>query len=219
MQVGIIGAGKLGATVGRLWANAGHKVRFATRHPDKLKDLVKDIGENASIGTSTEAARFGGVVFVAVPFGAWPALAREIGPEIDGKVVADAGNLYPARDGKMAEDAIKGGGSGVYLAALLPKARVVRAFNSVNFKTLASEAHRAGERLGMMIAGDDKKAVDIVAGLVRDAGFEPVMVGPLRDANRFDAGAPAYNKSMTAAELRKALGLVDARSDRGAIEK
>jgi predicted dinucleotide-binding enzyme len=210
MQIGIIGAGKIGATVGRLWAKAGHKVRFATRHPDELKELVKGIGENASLGTSKEAARFGEVVFVAVPFGAWPALAREIGAEIEGKVVADAGNLYPARDGKMAEDAITAGGSGVYLGALLPKALVVRAFNSVNFKTLASEAHRAGERLGMMIAGDDKKAVDIVAGLVRDAGFEPVLVGALRDANRFDVGTPVYNKAMTAAELREALGLTTA---------
>jgi predicted dinucleotide-binding enzyme len=125
--------------------------------------------------------------------------------------VADAGNLYPARDGKIAEDAIKAGGSGVYLGALLPKALVVRAFNSVNYKTLASEAHRSGERLGMMIAGDDNKAVEIVAGLVRDAGFEPVEVGPLRDANRFDAGTPVYNKAMTAAEYRKTLGLTDAR--------
>jgi predicted dinucleotide-binding enzyme len=210
MRIGIIGAGKIGATVGRLWAKAGHEVRFATRHPDKLKDLIKDIGENASIGTSKEAARFGDVVFVAVPFGAWPALADEIGAEIEGKVVADAGNLYAERDGKMAEDAIKGGGSGVYLAALLQKARVVRAFNSVNFRILASEAHRAGERLGMMIAGDDKRAVDIVSGLVHDAGFEPVMVGPLRDANRFDAGTPVFNKAMTAGELRTALGLADA---------
>jgi predicted dinucleotide-binding enzyme len=92
----------------------------------------------------------------------------------------------------LAEDAIKAGGSGVYLAALLAKARVVRAFNSLYYKTLASEAHRSGERLGMMIAGDDKKAVEIIAGLVRDAGFEPVVVGPLRDADRFDAGTPVH---------------------------
>jgi predicted dinucleotide-binding enzyme len=210
MQIGIIGAGKIGGTVGRLWAKAGHKVRFATRHPDELKDLAKEIGDNASIGTSEDAAWFGEVVFVAVPFGAWPELAREIAPEIDGKVVADAGNLYPARDGKIAEDAIKAGGSGVDLGALLPKALVVRAFNSVNYKTLAPEAHRSGERLGMMIAGDDTKAVEIVAGLVRDAGFEPVGVGPLRDASRFDVGTPVYNKAMTATELHKALGLPDA---------
>jgi predicted dinucleotide-binding enzyme len=79
MQIGIIGAGKIGSTVGRLWAKAGHKVRFATRHPDELKDLAKEIGDNASVGTSEDAASFGEVVFVAVPFGAWPALAKEIG--------------------------------------------------------------------------------------------------------------------------------------------
>ena len=207
MQIGIIGAGKIGATVGGLWATAGHKVRFATRHPDQLEGLVRKIGANASLDTSREAAKFGEVVFVAVPFGAWPLLAREIGAEIEGKVVADAGNLYPARDGKMAEEAISSGGSGVYLGKLLPKARVVRAFNSVNYKVLESEAHRPGQRLGMMIAGDDEQAVDTVAALVRDAGFEPVVVGPLRDATRFDVGTPVYNKAMTAAELRAVLGL------------
>jgi predicted dinucleotide-binding enzyme len=72
---------------------------------------------------------------------------------------------------------------------------------------LASEAHRSGEKLGMMIAGDDKQAVEIVAGLVLDAGFEPVIVGPLRNASRFDVSTPVYNKPMTAAAYRKALGL------------
>jgi predicted dinucleotide-binding enzyme len=207
MRIGIIGAGKIGGTVGRLWAKAGHEVRFATRHPDQLESLVRDIGDNASLGTTREAAKFGNVVFVAVPFGAWPTLVGEIGPDIDGKIVADAGNLYPARDGKMAEEAIKAGGSGVYLGKLLPRARVVRAFNSINFKVLESEAHRAGDRLGIMIAGDDKQALATIADLVRDAGFEPVIVGPLHDAKRFDVGTPVYNKPMTGAELRAALGL------------
>lgn len=113
--IGDLSLKRLVMTVGSLWAKAGHEVRFATRHPDELNNLAKEIGENASIGTNKEAARFGEVVFVAVPFGAWPDLARVIGPEIEGKVVADAGDLYPARDGKMAEDAIKAGGSGVWV--------------------------------------------------------------------------------------------------------
>ena len=186
---------------------AGHKVRFATRHPDQLRDLTKGIGQNASTGTIKEAAQFGEVIFVAVPFRAWSELAKEIGSDIEGKIVADAGNLYPTRDGWMAEDAIRQGGSGVYLGKLLPKVKVVRAFNSLNYRVLASEAHRSGEKLGMMIAGDDKQAVEIVAGLVRDAGFEPVIVGPLRDASRFDVSTPVYNKPMTAADYRKALSL------------
>ena len=70
---------------------------------------------------------------------------------------------------------------------------------------LESRAHRVGERLGRMIAGDDTQAFDTIARLVRDAGFEPVVVGPLGDASRFDAGTPVYNKAMTAAELRSAL--------------
>jgi predicted dinucleotide-binding enzyme len=215
MQIGIIGAGKIGGTVGRLWAKAGHKVRLASRHPDQLRDLAEEIGQNGSTGTIKDAAQFGEVIFVAVPFGAWPELAKEIGRDIDGKIVADAGNLYPRRDGKVALDAIKQGGSGVYLGKLMPNVKVVRAFNSVNYGVLASEAHRSGEKLGMMIAGDDEHAVEVVAGLVRDAGFEPVIVGPLHDASRFDVGTPVYNKAMTAAEYRKALGTLT--GNRGAI--
>ena len=82
---------------------------------------------------------------------------------------------------------------------------MVRAFNSVNFRMLESRAHRVGERLGRMIAGDDKQAFDTIARLVRDAGFEPVVVGPLRDASRFDEGTPVSDKAITAAELRTAL--------------
>jgi 8-hydroxy-5-deazaflavin:NADPH oxidoreductase len=205
MQIGIIGAGMIGSTVGRLWADAGHTVRFATRHPDRLDGLVKEIGANATATTVPTAVRASDVIFAAVPFGAWPALARDIGSDLDGKIVADASNPYPQRDGAMAKQAIDAGGTGAYFAALLPNTRLVRAFNTVYFATLKSEAHRAGERLGIPIAGDDQAALDTIAGLVRDAGFDPVVVGPLRDARKFDVGTAVYNKPLTAAELRREL--------------
>ena len=208
MDIGVIGAGMIGGTVGGLWAKAGHPVRFATRHPQSLGPLVADAGPNASAGSPEEAARFGEVVFCSVPYGAWPSLALAIAPLVTGKVVLDSANPYPRRDGDFARQAIAAGeGAGVPVARLLPGALLVRAFNSVYFKTLQTEAHRAGDRVGIPLAGDDPAALDIAARLVRDAGFEPVVVGPLASARFFDPGTPVYNTGMSGADVARALGV------------
>jgi predicted dinucleotide-binding enzyme len=171
--------------------------------------LIAQAGLLASAGTPAEAARFGEVVFCSVPFGAWPTLAPELAPLLSGKVVLDSANPYPDRDGAFAHETIAAGeGAGVPVARLLPGVRLVRAFNSVYFKTLQSEAHRAGDQVGIPLAGDDPPALELAARLVRDAGFEPVMVGPLVSARSFDAGTPVYNTGMSGAQLARALGVV-----------
>ena len=209
MNIGIIGAGNIAGTVGLLWAKAGHPVRFGTRHPDELGPLIAQAGLLASAGTPAEAARFGEVVFCSVPFGAWPTLAPELAPLLSGKVVLDSANPYPERDGAFAHETIAAGeGAGVPVARLLPGVRLVRAFNSVYFKALQSEAHRAGDQVGIPLAGDDPPALELAARLVRDAGFEPVMVGPLASARSFDAGTSVYNTGMSGAQLARALGVV-----------
>ena len=208
MNIGVIGAGKIGGTVGVLWAKAGHLVRFGTRHQESLGPLIAEAGPNALAGSPEEAARFGEVVFCSVPYGAWPSLAPALAPLVSGKAVLDSANPYPGRDGDFARAAIAAGeGSGVPVARLLAGARLVRAFNSVYFKTLQTEAHRAGERVGIPLSGDDAAALDVAARLVRDAGFEPVVVGPLARARSFDPGTPVYNTGMNGAELARALGV------------
>src|SRR4051794_15352890 len=107
MRIGIIGAGMIGSTVGKLWAAAGHDVRFASRHPEKLKSLVSDIGEHASAGTPEDAAKFGEVVMITVPLHALPDLAKDIAPSLSGKVVLDTSNSYEKRDGDAALDATR----------------------------------------------------------------------------------------------------------------
>jgi len=208
MKIGIIGAGKIGGTVGVLWAKAGHLVRFGTRHPQSLGPLLAEAGPNASAGSPEEAARFGETVFCSVPYGAWPSLAPALAPLVSGKVVLDSGNPYPERDGAFAREAIAAGeGAGVPVARLLRGTRLVRAFNSVYFKTLQTEAHRSGDRVGIPLAGDDAAALDVAARLVRDAGFEPVVAGPLASARSFDPGTPVYNTGMSGADLARALGV------------
>ena len=211
MRIGIVGAGNIAGAVGVLWAKAGHSVRFGVRHPDRLGPLLEKAGRGASAGTAAEAASFGEVVFCSVPYGAWPDLAPALASHLAGKVVIDSANPYPDRDGAFAREAIEAAdGAGVPVARLLPGAHVVRAFNSVYFRTLETEAHRAGERIGIPLAGDDEAALAVAAGLVGDAGFDPVIVGPLARARDFDVGAAVYNTGMDGPALAQALGVTPA---------
>src|ERR1700694_5370884 len=134
MKIGIVGAGKIGGTMGRLWSKAGHQLRFGTRHPEQLAGLAAELG--ASAGTPKEAVAFADVVLLAVPLNAVPDLAKSA--PFSGKVVLDATNAYSQRDGKLAEDAnAQAGGSSAWVAKKLGSARVVKAFNTVYFATLA----------------------------------------------------------------------------------
>lgn len=211
MNIGIIGSGNIGGTVGTLLAQAGHEVMFSSRHPEELAELVKRAGARASKGTPEEAARFGQAVLISVPFKALPELGQTLSPILSGKVVLETGNPYPERDGAIAEEVIDTDrGTGPFVAGWFLGARLVRAFNSVWYKTLLSEAHRNPPRVGIPIASDDPEALDVAAGLVRDAGFDPVIVGNLSRTLEFDVGSPVYNTSMSAKDLRKALHLSEA---------
>ncbi|HEU4731934.1 MAG TPA: NAD(P)-binding domain-containing protein [Kofleriaceae bacterium] len=205
MKIGIIGAGHIGGTLAKLWVAAGHEVLLSSRHPDELRPLADKLGPRAHVGTPREAARFGDVVLISVPYKALPELGRDLKAELAGKIVLDTCNPYPQRDGAMAYDARKKG-TGVASPELLPGTRLVRAFNAINAGSLASEAHRKPPLVGIPLAGDDPEALKLAERLVRDAGFDPVVVGGLARARDFDVGAPVYTKLLTAAELRKALG-------------
>jgi hypothetical protein len=206
MKIGIVGAGKMGGALAELWAKAGHEVMISSRHPDELKSQAQAIGPNVHVGTPREAAAFGSVVLIAMPYGQWPQISDEIKSETVGKTVMDLTNPYPDRDGPMAEQARKES-TGVANPKYLPGAHLVRAFNSIIYTDLRSQAHRAGEPAAIAVAGDDDKAVAVTSQLVRDAGFEPVVVGRLSSARSFDVGTPVYVKVLTAAQLRQQLGL------------
>ena len=205
LKIGIIGAGKIGGTLATLWAKAGHEVLVSSRHPEELQELARSLGPKARAGTPREAAVFGEVVLISVPYGALPQIGKDLRNELTGKVVLDTGNPYPERDGDMAVEARRKG-TGVASAEFLPGVRLVRAFNAINYRNLQSEAHRKGELVGIPIAADDAQAVDVASRLVRDAGFEPVVVGPLAKAKLFDVGSPVYTQLLTARELKDRLG-------------
>jgi predicted dinucleotide-binding enzyme len=206
LKIGVIGAGHIGGTIGGLWTKAGHPVFFSSRHPEELQDLVARLGPLAQAGTVDQAIAFGDVVFIAVPYGALPQIGRDYGKSLAGKVVLDANNAVAGRDGAIADE-VERNGIGVTSQKYLPGARLVRAFNTLPYTIFEREANRAAPRLAVPIAGDDQQAVQVAVGLVRDAGFDPVEVGKLADARRFQRGAPGYGQSLSAAELRQKLSL------------
>ena len=206
MKIGIIGAGHIGGTIGELWVKAGHPVFFSSRHPEELKDLVARLGPLAQAGTVDQAIAFGEIVFIAVPYGALPQIGKDYGKSLAGKIVLDADNAVASRDGAIADEAERDG-IGVTSQKYLPGTRLVRAFNTLNYMTFAHEANRPAPKLAVPIAGDDPEAVQVAAGLVRDAGFDPVEIGKLADARRFQRGAPGYGQNVSAAELKQKLSL------------
>jgi len=204
MKIGIIGSGNIGGTVGTLWVKAGHQVLFSSRHPEELKPLVERLGPLARAGTVREALTFGDVILIGVPYGAYPQLGKDYAGEFSGKIVLDAGNAVQARDGDITKET-RENGIGITSAKYLQGARIVRAFNTMNFRRLESNSNRSGARMAIPIAGDDKEALAVAQTLVRDAGFDPVIIGGLESAKFFAQGGPLYGQDITAQEMQERL--------------
>ena len=181
-RIGVIGSGNVGSALGGVWAKAGHEVMFASRTLENDKALAAKLGANARAGTPKEAAAFGDVLVFSVPYGALPDLGKSLASTIKGKIVIDACNPFPGRDGDIANWA-REKGAGLASAELLPGARIVRAFNAVGAARMGN-VHQEPGRVGMPIAGDDKEAIDVASRLIREIGFEPVLIGGL-DMGRF----------------------------------
>ena len=211
MRIGLIGSGMIGSTLAELWVKAGHDVRLSSRHSNDLKALADKLGPRATVGTPADAAQFGRVVLLAVPLKAIREIAVDVGDALRGKVVLDAGNAYEQRDGAAARDAAKHSkGSAGWAASQFPETQWVKAFNTVNFKLLASQAHRQGDRIGVPLASDDAEALALAAQLVRDAGFDPVVVGGLERGKEFEPDSRPYDSGMSGPDLRKLLSSTQA---------
>lgn len=207
MEIGVIGCGKIGATAARLFVDAGHDVAIAnSRGPDSLTDLVQDLGESARPATVADAASSAALVLVAIPFGRYGELPAEA---LGNRIVVDATNYYPERDGHVRELDEDATTSTELLAAHVPDARVVKAFNTVMWKDLRERGSQGplDERLVMLVAGDDQDAKDRVSALIEEIGFAPVDTGSLAEGGRRQQpGSPAYVKPLRLNEARDELG-------------
>jgi predicted dinucleotide-binding enzyme len=201
LKIGIIGTGRIGGALARHWVKAGHEVLVSSRHPEELQPLAKELGARAHVGQPREAAAFGSVVLVSVPYGAMPQIGTDFAAELAGKVIIDTSNPVDGRDGPEAAE-WKRKGAGVSTAELLKSSRVVRAFNCIPAASLAERANRQPDRIAIPIGGNDAAAIAIAERLIRDAGFDPVMVGTLAESKQFDLGQPLAQGNLSAAELR-----------------
>lgn len=213
MRIGIIGAGNIGGTLGRLLVTAGHHVRFGLRNPAAAEALVEELGSRPSAGSQRSAIDFGDCLVFAGPFLAWPGFAQDHGAALAGKVVIDAANPVPSRDGAVAAEVNKNGQpSGAYVAGLLPAGHIAKAFNTVYWMDLRDKAFQTPVRLGMPFAADHPDAVRNTEHLARDAGFDPINIGLLSQAGALEPGSAIYAKSMTAAQIAATLRLDEARA-------
>ncbi|MBF8270675.1 MAG: NADP oxidoreductase, coenzyme F420-dependent [Gammaproteobacteria bacterium] len=204
MKIGIIGTGKIGGTLARHWVKAGHEVFISSRHPENLQSLAQELGPKAHAGTPREAAAFGEVILVSVPYAAIPQIGNDYAAELAGKVILDTSNPFERRDGPMAAAALKQG-AGKASAEFLKTNRLVRAYNCIPAAVLAGQATRTHDRIAIPIAGDDAEALAVAERLVRDSGFDPVVVGTLEDSRIFELGQPLATGQMTAAEMQQKL--------------
>ena len=202
MKIGILGAGNIGGTLARYWAKAGHEVFLSSRHPKDLKKLVKEVGAGAQAGTLEEAAGFGEVIVLAIP---WRNKESLPSPGLfQGKVVIDAMNPYSAFGGVMN---LGKSTSSEEVAKLLPGARLVKAFNTMASRDLQQGPFKSGkDRLSIFVAGDDAEAKRIVSGLIEEIGFVPIDTGSLKEGGRLQQPrSPIYAKRLTEEQARALL--------------
>ncbi len=213
MKIGIIGSGNIGGTAARLFAAAGHEVALSHKGgPESLREQVAQLGEKARAMTVDEAAAFGDVVLLALPWRTREDLPAE---RLAGKIVIDATNpyrpdfsVYDLGDSSSSEEMLRA----------VPGARLVKAFNTLFSKDLASRGRPdlpLDERTALFLAGDDPQAREIVSRLVEEIGFAPVDTGGLRAGGRLQQpGSPLYARNLTGADARAALRAAQAGAGR-----
>jgi 8-hydroxy-5-deazaflavin:NADPH oxidoreductase len=206
MKIGIVGSGRVGGGIGSVWVKAGHEVMFSSRHIEHDKALAAKLGANAHAGTPREAAAFGEVVMISVPYGALPEVGKDLEALIKGKIVIDTCNPFVWRDGEIATWA-REKGAGLASAELIPGARIVRAFNAIGAARM-STAHQDPGRIGMPIASDDAEAIVVASNLIRDIGYEPIVIGDLEMGKYLMPGTPLSGEQ-TPEEIRKIAATLD----------
>jgi len=203
MKIGIIGAGFIGRALASVSVKLGHDVMVSnSRGPGTLFSLMGTLG--VKVGTVAEAAAFGDIVVIAIPFSAYVSLPPE---PLKDKIVVDANNYYSQRDGNVAALDSKSTTTSQMLAAHLTDSRVVKAFNAIVAHDIEGDGQPAGSpnRRAHPIAGDDAAAKAEVTTLIEQIGFDVVDAGELAEGWRFQAGTPAYCVRLDIAELKSAL--------------
>ncbi|MCX5558924.1 NADPH-dependent F420 reductase [Streptomyces sp. NBC_00038] len=200
-KIGILGAGNIGKQIARLAATHGHHVLLSnSRGPQNLPfDIILELGQNVTRSTAQETVAESDLLVVAIPLANY----TQIPQPPAGKIVIDAGNYYPDRDGLIPELEEERTTTSELLQTHLPQARVVKAFNHIPALALTADAQPPGSqnRRALIVAGDDPEARMTVATLVDEFGFDPLDIGQLAEGWRVERGTPGYLPRFTKTEL------------------
>ena len=201
MKIGILGAGAMGGTIGKLWAQSGHTVMFSSRHPDKLKGLTDEVGENASAGTVKDAISFGDVVLLAINYWTLDAALSEM-HDFD-KVIFDCTNPYEYGDsGKIVRSIEENISGGEVLQRRLPEAKVIKAFSSITPGKMNSKHHKE-PLLVIPYTASEESLKEIAIKLISDAGFAPFYHGNLKDSKAVEMFGMYDGRILTLEEAKK----------------
>ena len=203
MKIGVIGAGFIGRLIAIHSVRNGHDVMISnSRGPNSLRSAVAAI--KCKSGFAEDAAKFGDIVFLAIPFSNYRSLPAQA---LAKKIVVDANNYYPDRDGPIPELDSGEATTSELTAAYLKDSKIVKAFNAIMANDLEKDGLPVGSagRRALPIAGDDKAAKAVVAKLVDEFGFDVVDAGPLSEGWRFERARPAYCVPFKRDELAEVL--------------
>lgn len=200
MKIGIIGAGSIAQTYGRLWHEAGHDIMLSARNLAKAETAAGKIGLSA--GSASDAAAFGDVILLAVNYPTLDSAIDAIGAAAKGKLVIDATNPLRWTENGGTERVIGADALAAELtAARLPEARIAKSFTTLWTEHVENHSDRANPAIAMPLAADAKADRDTVAALISDAGLVPVDLGPLSQSRPLDPPSPIWNVVLTPAEL------------------
>ncbi|HEY0792339.1 MAG TPA: NADPH-dependent F420 reductase [Chthoniobacterales bacterium] len=207
IHIGILGSGNIGKNAAKHFVRVGHRVRLSnSKGPETLTATVAEIGPEAEAATTADTVAFGEVILLAVPWAKRAAaFAAAGGPAaFAGKIVIDA--LNPYTEFPSVEE-LHGRTSSSVVASELPDARVVKAFNTIYFETLANGSKRADapDRIALPVCGDDPAAKRIVCALIEQIGFDAVDAGTLAQSRRQEPFQPLYNKDYPATQVLQEL--------------
>lgn len=208
MNIGIIGAGNIGATLARKLVAGGHAVKLAnSKGPQSIQDLANEIGAQAV--TREEAVSGVDVIILSIPFANYPDLKQTLSHVPQSIVVIDTSNYYPGRDGAIKE-VDDGKPESVWVSEQIGRP-VIKAWNAVLAATLANKGQPAGSstRIALPVAGGDTHAETIAQDLVEETGFIALAAGNLEDSWRQQPGTPAYCTELTLPQLKLALAAAD----------
>ncbi|HBY68847.1 MAG: NADP oxidoreductase [Flavobacteriaceae bacterium] len=207
MKIGVIGSGNIGGNLGKHWAKAGHEVLFSSRHPEQLNDLVREAGGNSKAVSLDEAWEANADVYLlATPFNAIDKLSEVYAGEYGNKILIDATNPYPERDGEMAQEVRDSNrNASEYTAMKFNTAKTAKAFNTIYADHLKDRAFRETDKLAVPFAAQDEESKQVTQKLIEDIGFDSVYIGELKDTKIMDPEQKLYGKSTSKNNLQSML--------------